>query len=242
MNNDAISIIISFLDTNNIMKCSLIDQRFNKIVNNENFWYRMCIRDYIDYYMLLKQNTFYETYMLCVDLDKVCLKFKTGLDIDNLYESDILNFQDSYIDEIPKEICRLTNLKYLYLSGNQITKIPKELCQLTNLRLLDLDDNYITSIPREIGQLVNIHELYLSNNRITSIPKEIGRLINVYELHLSHNPIINKSSVAEEIRQLIYLHKYGIQFNSVKDRFSIMEEICRLTNFICRLARQLFIN
>ena len=79
--------------------------------------------------------------------------------------------------EIPKEIGKLTNLKWLSLHNNQLTgEIPKEIGKLTNLQQLELSSNSLTGeIPKEIGKLTNLRRLNLYNNQLTGeIPKEIG--------------------------------------------------------------------
>ena len=70
--------------------------------------------------------------------------------------------------EIPKEIGKLINLKYLYLRDNQLTgEIPKEIGKLINLQGLYLHCNQLTGeIPKEIGKLTNLKYLYLYNNQL----------------------------------------------------------------------------
>jgi Leucine-rich repeat (LRR) protein len=55
------------------------------------------------------------------------------------------------IVSLPEEIGNLTNLKELFLSGNQLTSVPKELSRLTNLTELDLGGNQLKNVPRELG-------------------------------------------------------------------------------------------
>ena len=66
------------------------------------------------------------------------------------------------------------NLCYLELTG----EIPKEIGKLINLRYLHLFNNQLTGeIPKEIGKLTNLQFLYLHNNQLTGeIPKEIQEM------------------------------------------------------------------
>ena len=72
------------------------------------------------------------------------------------------------------------NLYYLQLTG----EIPKEIGKLINLKYLYLNNNQLTGeIPKEIGKLINLQRLYLYNNQLTGeIPKEIGKLINLQRI------------------------------------------------------------
>ena len=98
-----------------------------------------------------------------------------------------LSLSDSKLTgEIPKEIGKLINLKWLVLSYNKLTgEIPKEIRKLINLQYLYLNNNQLEGeIPKEIGKLINLNCLYLHNNKLTGeIPKEIGKLINLQKLY-----------------------------------------------------------
>jgi Leucine-rich repeat (LRR) protein len=68
------------------------------------------------------------------------------------------------------EIRQLTNLRELYLDGNDFTGVPAEIGQLSNLETLDLSNNpHITGLPLEIG---NLKKLKLLNVTGTSYSKQ----------------------------------------------------------------------
>jgi internalin A len=70
-------------------------------------------------------------------------------------------------------LAKLTNLKVLWLEGNQLTSVPKELGQLTNLKELRLDGNKLTGIPKELGRLTNLERLTLEGNPLELPPPEV---------------------------------------------------------------------
>ena len=77
---------------------------------------------------------------------------------------------------IPKELCRVTGLKYLELNKNSMTgTIPNCLASLTELRRLVLTSNSFSgSIPSQFGQLDLLDELRLEFNNLSgSVPVEI---------------------------------------------------------------------
>lgn len=74
------------------------------------------------------------------------------------------------LGSITEEICSLTSLEYLYLSGQDISHILVKIEQLTNLKRLDLSFNPIEEIPHEIMELNNLEAFYLSGEKY-SIPE-----------------------------------------------------------------------
>ncbi len=87
--------------------------------------------------------------------------------------------------EIPKELWKLINLKFIDLSWKRLSwKIPKELWNLDKLKSLLLNDNNLSwKIPKELWQLQNLKVINLSENKlIPDIPKELQELQNKWKL------------------------------------------------------------
>jgi len=108
---------------------------------------------------------------------------------------------------IPQEIGNLTELTWLFLSGNQLSgSIPPEIGNLTQLDSLELTGNQLSgSIPPEIGNLTQLDtELSLSKNQLSgSIPPEIGNLTLLMGLYLDENQL--SGSIPPEIGNLTLL-------------------------------------
>jgi len=60
-----------------------------------------------------------------------------------------------------------------------ITELPENLVKLINLKYLDLSGNRLTSLPESIGNLTKLTSLNLTNNKLTSLPENIGKLKNL---------------------------------------------------------------
>ena len=135
--------------------------------------------------------------ILCSLKVKIQLKLEK-LKLEEICSAKEINAFGKEIEEIPKEIGNLINLRNLSL-GNRIEKIPKEIGNLTNLRKLYLSNNQIKGIPKEIGNLISLQELHLDRNQIKEIPREIGKLVGLRQLYLDDNPI---REIPKEIRNL----------------------------------------
>ncbi|CAF3413854.1 unnamed protein product [Rotaria sp. Silwood1] len=108
---------------------------------------------------------------------------------------------------VPDDILRYTRtLEELLLDANQLQDLPKGVYRLTQLRRLTFSDNEIQYISPEIGQLVNLEELDCSRNDIAEIPDNIRHCRSLQRLDCSGNPLANNLPAGIiHLRQLIQL-------------------------------------
>ncbi len=145
----------------------------------------------------------------------------------------LINLKVIYLDAIyiPKEIRNLRNLTTVNMQGNrsnQITPFPREIWQLTNLTQLKLRHiKGIELLPAEIGHLTNLSGLYLNFNNLESIPSEIGKLTNLIDLDLGGNRL---ESVPKEIGRLKNLTNFDLMDNCLKSLPSKIGQLKNLTN------------
>lgn len=116
-----------------------------------------------------------------------------------------LELKDKGLTEVPPEIGKLTNLKWLVLSVNQLKRLPPEIGNLQNVEYLSLHRNELTELPAEIGKMTGVKILRVFNNRLTSLPPEIGLLRNLEELDVSRNRGLTQ--LPDELGQLENLRK-----------------------------------
>ena len=135
-----------------------------------------------------------------------------------------LNLSELELTTVPESIGQLTNLRALYLNGNQLISVPQELGQLANLTMLSLSQNQLTSVPQELGQLINLTALSLSQNQLTSVPQELGQLANLTALYLDRNQL---TSVPQELGQLANLTVLYLSQNQLT---SVPQELGQLAN------------
>ncbi|ELR24975.1 leucine rich repeat domain containing protein [Acanthamoeba castellanii str. Neff] len=137
------------------------------------------------------------------------------------------------LTQVPVEVCRLVNLRHLYVSFNRLTSLPTEigclkhltvleargndiaavpwsLYELTSLRKLDLSQNRISRLHSSLGNLAQLNSLNLAYNQLAALPYEIGALDDLKELNLRENQL---SWLPESIGFLFSLAKLDIEQN-----------------------------
>jgi len=90
-----------------------------------------------------------------------------------------LNISDKGINEIPKEIRNLTNLRVLIADNNDIKELPSEVYQLKKLGLLSCMKNEISYISEEIINLQKLLMFAACHNNISFLPNNFFRLKNL---------------------------------------------------------------
>jgi Leucine-rich repeat (LRR) protein len=115
--------------------------------------------------------------------------------------------------EVPREICRITNLAKLNLSDNKISMVRKELIELDSLEIVDLSENNLKIFPPVLCGLSLLMELNIGHTNVTRLPVQLGRLSSLKKLGLDGLQLIQP---AAEIANLSapgivdYMRKYFI--------------------------------
>ena len=129
---------------------------------------------------------------------------------------------------IPPQLVNLINLQTLNLSGSQLSgNIPPELGNMTSLRSLYLGGNLSGNIPPELGNLINLESLGIGCDQLSgSIPPELGNLTNLQSLYLSGNQL--SGSIPPELGNLTNLQYLSLGWNQLSG--SIPPQLGNLTN------------
>lgn len=154
--------------------------------------------------------------------------------LQDLWELDISN---KGINELPKEIANLTNLRILILDDNNIKEFPDELYQLKKLGLLSCMKNEISYVSEEIinlqellmfaachndisllpnnfFRLQNLTSFCLHGNKLTALSNEVGNLSNLTSITISNNDI---AVLPQSISQLEYLESLDIENTQISE-------------------------
>jgi hypothetical protein len=97
-----------------------------------------------------------------------------------------LSHNQLQVSSFPNTCQNLTQLKYLYLEGNQLQTFPDFLC-LPSLQGLALHDNQIKFLPENFMKMTLLSELFLQNNRLTALPSRFGELRRLNWLNVTQN-------------------------------------------------------
>lgn len=141
-------------------------------------------------------------------------------------ELEEVHLENNQIEEIPRGIQHLKNVRILYLNKNKLRKLCPELGTLSSLEGLDLSDNPLlsSSLPVLRG-LRGLRELRLYHTDLAEIPVDLCKLLHHLELlgldgnHLKSLPkeVVNHTKLRE-----IYLKQ---------NQFEVFPpELCALSN------------
>uniref|UniRef100_A0A4W3HYE8 Uncharacterized protein n=1 Tax=Callorhinchus milii TaxID=7868 RepID=A0A4W3HYE8_CALMI len=130
----------------------------------------------------------------------------------------IIKMNHNLLSVVPANLT--TNLRELYLEGNQIIKIPDSVfANSSELTHLDLHNNHLNSNgigDKAFLHMVRLEHLDLGKNALTSIPKQKNVLWNMSkleEIHLEHNKI--SVVAAGAFRRLMGLRHLDISYNQL---------------------------
>lgn len=145
---------------------------------------------------------------------------KMLLQIDEAFEKGSWTLRLRAIEDIPREIEKLRNLRTLEIEHTENRKgsireisIPDEIGALTQLTSLTIKGTGVTRIPTSIGNLVALKQLNISWNLLLEyLPSSIGNLINLRELNLEYNSL---KTLPDEIQFLTSLVKLYLHRNEI---------------------------
>lgn len=250
MNNDCIFTTLLFCTIKTISKIISINKLI-KQTSTEYLWRLLCMRDhkFQDYEKFT--ISWYDKYRLChlitplqeyINTDSYGHRWKVQTVHDTYYDTRAyFELQPSYkniyalknltelsiyynLEQVPKEILNLTQLKILVFIHNNIKKIPSTIDKLHNLEEFTCRGHSLKSVPSELFNLTKLTKLDLSDNELNIIPSKINNLVNLTYLNISINKL---TEIPKEISNLHKLTNLILYYNKLK---RLPECICQLTN------------
>lgn len=124
---------------------------------------------------------------------------------DSVYAIDLSRKK---IIELPKDLYRFRELKFLNLSKNKLSLLSDSFAVFSHLETLTISSNKFESLPAVLFKLRTLRYLFAAKNEITSIQNEIQYMQALEEIDLYDNPI---SSIGTGLQQLKMLKKLDLQ-------------------------------
>lgn len=152
----------------------------------------------------------------------------------NLTDLLFLDLSNNFLETLPPQTRRLTNLQTLNLNNNPLELFQlRQLPALQNLEVLLMRNTQRTllNFPASLDHLSNLIELDVSQNNLPKIPDLIYNFVNLKRLNLSDNEIKEVSPMIESLQKLETLNLSR-------------NELATLPPAICKLPklRQLHVN
>ncbi|KAL7719990.1 Serine-threonine protein kinase [Entamoeba marina] len=88
----------------------------------------------------------------------------------------------------------LTKLTYLDLSNNCFTELPLQVCRLPQLKFLSLNKNNVHHISDQISKLSNLSLLDVANNSLKTLPSFIR--VPLISIDISYNPLLSPLKIS----------------------------------------------
>jgi len=140
-----------------------------------------------------------------------------------IVELDFSGF-DLELEEFPKSVLKLKNLKMLALTGNYFKVIPENISDLGLLKELWLDNNEISHLPDSICETMVLEKMEVNGNKINILPENIGNLTSLKVLGLARNEI---TELPESFYNLKSLETLSLADNRLE---SLPKSFCNLTS------------
>lgn len=92
----------------------------------------------------------------------------------------------------PIEILRCESLQQILAGNNHLEELPEQICNLSELNTLNLHGNKLSDLPCSLAKLKKLKYLVLSSNNFSSIPEVLFRMEFLEVLDITGNDLTEK--------------------------------------------------
>jgi len=130
-----------------------------------------------------------------------------------LLQLQVLDLEGVYKPKLPKDIAKLSGLRYLGLRWTYLESLPSSISSLLQLQTLDLKHTYIQTLPSSIWKM-KLRHLFLSESNRTRFPSkpigiDIGRSLHDHQT-LWGVFVDEETPVKSGLDKLVNITKLGI--------------------------------
>ena len=123
-----------------------------------------------------------------------------------------LTFAKEKRTELPNELSKYLNLRYISLNKNKIQSLPDFFDTLTKLEVFEAEKNDFSYFPSALTRLPKIEKINLHQNNIVAIPDAIQNCLLLEKLDLSDNAIGGVPEVVFGLTNLKFVDLTGVRF------------------------------
>ena len=123
-----------------------------------------------------------------------------------------LTFAKEKRTELPTELSKFVNLRYLNLNKNKIQSLPEYFDTLKRLEVFEAEKNDFIYFPFVLTRLTQLQIINLHQNDISTIPEGIQYCLLLEKLDLSDNAIGSIPEVIFGLENLKVVDLSGVRF------------------------------
>ena len=122
----------------------------------------------------------------------------------------VLDPENVFRPKLPRELGKITRLRYLGLRWTFLEMIPSSVSKLQNLQTLDLKHTSISTLPNSIWKMPQLRHLYLSESYLSKFMSQPQASFPTALQTLSGLLIDEETPVKDGLDKLINLRKLGL--------------------------------
>uniref|UniRef100_A0A1Y1MDJ9 Gelsolin-like domain-containing protein n=1 Tax=Photinus pyralis TaxID=7054 RepID=A0A1Y1MDJ9_PHOPY len=128
---------------------------------------------------------------------------------------ETLNLSYNKLKSLPSSVCKLSNLRRLYVNANELDfeGIPSGIGKLSRLEIFSASHNQLEMIPEGLCRCGSLRKLNLSSNRLITLPDAIHLVGDLDLLDLRNNPDLIMPPKPVEMSRGDGLEFYNIDFS-----------------------------
>ncbi|CAG9862799.1 unnamed protein product [Phyllotreta striolata] len=142
-----------------------------------------------------------------------------------------LHIGRNHIKRLNNTLKNLTELKWLFINGNELEDIESQLPKFApKLKLIHASDNLLEKLPQQLKNYPTLESIFFHNNKLRSLDGALSKSTHLQLAELEHNQL---AKLSEE--------DFAVP-SSLKSLFLAFNELTSLNNSLTKLTNLNFLN